>query len=225
MLKDIGPGSRSGLITHRRGRQMVEVGDWLYFAANDWVFGAELWRTDGTAANTQMVYDLAPGAASALPREFLLDSGSLLFTADDGFHGEELFRIEVPAHALELGPGCAPRASPRLSATTPQLARRLTLRLDHPNSLPNAAGLLVVGWQPARPVPMGSGCTLFVDLGVPYLTEPVWLNNGRWSIAVQVPGSPSLHGVDFAAQAVIGPSAQPPFGLDLSNGVLLALRR
>ena len=35
--------------------------DTVLFAADDGVHGRELWRTDGTAAGTAMVADLAPG--------------------------------------------------------------------------------------------------------------------------------------------------------------------
>jgi ELWxxDGT repeat protein len=47
--------------------RLVTVGDIAYFCSYDPEHGSELWRSDGTQAGTQMVADLAPGPASAVP--------------------------------------------------------------------------------------------------------------------------------------------------------------
>lgn len=46
------------------GTEWVTAGSYVYFAANDDVHGNELWRTDGTAAGTQMVADLNTGGST-----------------------------------------------------------------------------------------------------------------------------------------------------------------
>jgi ELWxxDGT repeat protein len=106
---------------------ITNVNGTLYFGANDGTQGEELWKSDGTAGGTTLVQDINPGSSwqtgySTGPyggtetwRAYLPNSsnpggltnlnGTLLFQANDGTHGPELW--EVPA-----GPGLA------LSATS-----------------------------------------------------------------------------------------------------------
>jgi ELWxxDGT repeat protein len=73
----------------------VTVGDFAYFVAENSAVGVELWRTDGTAAGTQLVKDINVGPDGSSPGQ-LTQSGNLLyFTASDrhtgGIIGPELF--------------------------------------------------------------------------------------------------------------------------------------
>src|SRR5206468_4709268 len=43
--------------------QSAQVGNTLYFTADDGVHGRELWASDGTAAGTHLVKDVSPGNA------------------------------------------------------------------------------------------------------------------------------------------------------------------
>jgi len=66
MVKDINPGSASGLYGGDRWFTVLDgIG---YFPANDGINGFELWRTDGTEAGTYMVKDINPGLANSDPR-------------------------------------------------------------------------------------------------------------------------------------------------------------
>jgi ELWxxDGT repeat protein len=79
------------------------VGNTLFFGASDAVHGYELWKTDGTAANTVMVKDIKAGTGTSLwtppqhgppfPPRFSRATfgGKIYFTADDGTHGFELW--------------------------------------------------------------------------------------------------------------------------------------
>ena len=66
------------LVSDRKG-----VGGTLYFAANDGVSGLELWKSDGTPEGTVQVMDIAPGAASSMPRGFTRVGLKLYFVAWD----------------------------------------------------------------------------------------------------------------------------------------------
>ncbi|MEM7496692.1 MAG: ELWxxDGT repeat protein [Pseudomonadota bacterium] len=72
------------------------VGDLLLFAADDNEFGKELWATDGSSTGTRLVRDIDGGGDDSFP-----DNGKpffhsvigdvLIFSADDGSTGEELY--------------------------------------------------------------------------------------------------------------------------------------
>lgn len=68
----------------------------VYFSADvEGVTGRELWRSDGTALGTQLVADVNPGAADGIEskRHVAKVLGNwLLFTAEDGVLGFELYR-------------------------------------------------------------------------------------------------------------------------------------
>jgi ELWxxDGT repeat protein len=80
----------------------------LFFVADDGVHGKEIWSSDGTPAGTAMVKDIRPGIASSGPYGMLLDDifcegpshctvewgGVFYFSADDGIHGEALWKTD-----------------------------------------------------------------------------------------------------------------------------------
>ncbi len=99
LLKDIwttplGEGSNPSGLT--------PVAGGFVFAAADRVHGVELWRSDGTAAGTVMVQDLASGASSSNPSGFFVDDaeGLVYFSADDAIHGVEPWIINISDLAL-----------------------------------------------------------------------------------------------------------------------------
>jgi ELWxxDGT repeat protein len=74
---------------------LTAVGSRLFFAA--WAGEQELWQSDGTAAGTQQVADIAPGPASSQPRDLAEHLGKVFFSADDGATGRELWRSDGTA--------------------------------------------------------------------------------------------------------------------------------
>ena len=80
---------------------MLFKGNKFFFAAEKGIdqFGIELWISDGTAAGTQMVKDIGPGAWGIVwdaktDLSFVYTSDALFFNADDRVAGEELWRTD-----------------------------------------------------------------------------------------------------------------------------------
>lgn len=75
----------------------------------------ELWITGGPVPDLQMALDINPGPAfGGHPRDFLPVGSDLVFVADDGFSGEELFTLEevVPElNEVVISGGQAQRSS------------------------------------------------------------------------------------------------------------------
>lgn len=105
---------RSG-VASSRPTGFVNAGGTVYFLANDGLTGYELWKSNGTTATTVQVADINPGAASGadpyvavpfLPQNF---NGSLLFAANNGTNGMELWRSNGSstgtAMVIDLLPG------------------------------------------------------------------------------------------------------------------------
>jgi len=85
-------------VPYYRPSALTAVGNQLLFCADDGVNGKELWKIDGTTLGTEVVKDIRAGAGDGITGSgaFLsvikTPSGErLLFTADDGGRGEELW--------------------------------------------------------------------------------------------------------------------------------------
>ena len=91
LVLDIAPGDRSSQVG-----VMTQVGDALFFVANDHAHGKELWRTDGTTAGTVMVKDIWKGSAPwpPYPSDLTAVGGVLYFAATDRRHGRELWKSD-----------------------------------------------------------------------------------------------------------------------------------
>ncbi|HEV7517183.1 MAG TPA: ELWxxDGT repeat protein [Thermoanaerobaculia bacterium] len=90
LVKDVFPGARSAEI-----RWLTAAFDRIYFVADDGVHGRELWVSDGNVdggTGTHLVADLLPGLGSSLPLELHAVGKRIVFSADDGVHGRELWK-------------------------------------------------------------------------------------------------------------------------------------
>lgn len=92
--------------------RMLALGDQLLFHAFDDRHGGELWATDGTTAATHMVVDLYPGVENGVTlrggwrqlfeRVETLAGPRIIFTGNDGVHGDELWITDGTAGGTTL---------------------------------------------------------------------------------------------------------------------------
>lgn len=95
MVKDINPGtSLVGAVSTPNSSDptdLVTVGGYVYFAANDGTDGVQLWRSDGTAAGTTMITDLNSSGGGIAPTDLTNANGNLYFVANDGTDGNQVW--------------------------------------------------------------------------------------------------------------------------------------
>ncbi|OJJ15659.1 hypothetical protein BKI52_37890 [marine bacterium AO1-C] len=103
MLKDIVSGSESSVVS-----MLDQVGTFTFFSADDNISGRELWVTDGTGLGTRKVKDINPGNESGVPSAFSLGKqvaslgNKLVFVANDGVHGNELWMSDGTEAGTQL---------------------------------------------------------------------------------------------------------------------------
>ncbi|GAB3511260.1 ELWxxDGT repeat protein [Emticicia fontis] len=85
--------------------------DIFYFTAIDPTYGAELWRSDGTAVGTYMVKDINPGTADSRPQDLGVIDGICYFSARTAENGREIWKSDgTEAGTIivqDLNPGTA----------------------------------------------------------------------------------------------------------------------
>ncbi len=76
------------------GKLIANIGNIIYFVANDGATGYELWKTDGTTAGTSLVKDIYTGSTSSKPNNFIVLNNTLYFTATTNSEGSELWKSD-----------------------------------------------------------------------------------------------------------------------------------
>src|SRR5438067_9957048 len=71
MALDIVPGSTGSIPS-----AFVDVNGTAFFTADDGTHGIELWKSDGTAAGTQLVKDIRSGNTTSSPTELINVNGT-----------------------------------------------------------------------------------------------------------------------------------------------------
>ena len=93
MVEDLNPAGDSN------AARLMALGSIVLFEADDGVLGPELHRSDGTAAGTFLVEEIAagPGGISVADDGFAVVGGALVFNLDDGVNGPEPWKSDGTA--------------------------------------------------------------------------------------------------------------------------------
>ena len=116
LLKDIASGTSTyGDADSSFPRSLTVFDDRLYFTADDGENGRELWVSDGTTENTQLLKDINPqvgnygSAYGSFPYNLTAFDGRLYFTANDGVNGDELWVSDGTTENTQLLKDIDPR--------------------------------------------------------------------------------------------------------------------
>ncbi|MBL0270164.1 MAG: hypothetical protein IPP99_16295 [Chitinophagaceae bacterium] len=101
VLKDINPYLTLSSQT-TAGYNYKGYNGFVYYSADDGTNGFELWRTDGTEVNTELVKDIVTGAGSSSPQAFFEMGGILYFSAISSGIGRELWKTDGTAAGTVL---------------------------------------------------------------------------------------------------------------------------
>lgn len=82
--------------------EVVEFQDDFYFVATDGLHGYELWRSDGSARETHMVFDVCSGVCSSMPRSLVVAGDRLFFLAWTIEAGVELWSTDGTGQGTAL---------------------------------------------------------------------------------------------------------------------------
>ena len=110
LLVDINPGTNDYTAAGSSyASNFTEFDDKLFFTANDGENGNELWVSDGTTKGTQLLVDINPGTNdydgsinSSSASNFTEFDDKLVFTADDGVNGTELWVSDGTTKGTQL---------------------------------------------------------------------------------------------------------------------------
>ena len=190
----------------------------LYMSGHSATTGYEVFVSDGTAAPGQLRVDVQVGAASSNPASFTALNGKVLFVADGGVKGRELWCIDNGATATQIGDVVGAAAT--VDATDPVLGQTSIVR-GH-NTLTGApVNFHALGMRiPERSTFAGS--ISYLDLAKPLFLLPT--TTGRnYSFGIPIPQIPSLTGVTAVLQTWSFETVGELRGIQLSNGVTLTV--
>jgi hypothetical protein len=182
---------------------------------------------DVTAAErglvTGLLYRSATGVVPIGTRSVQLVQTMTRFagTYNDGYADSLVLRLSSTAVVTSLGTGCGGSPVATLASSAPVLGLSLTIAMS--GAAAGATGQLLASAPPAAAAAIGANCFAFIDLATFLIVAPVTTDgSGAWSLGSILPANPFLAGVQVVLQAYVVPGTGP-FGLDITNGLLLTL--
>ncbi len=107
LISDIKKGTSSGMY---HLNNFKKINDKFLFTADDGTNGFELWISDGTESGTQILKNInqkTSGTNSSIPwfekSNTIMIKGNLIFTADDGLTGREIWVTDGTANGTKIG--------------------------------------------------------------------------------------------------------------------------
>jgi len=180
--------------------------------------GCELYALDSSGA-LLLVADVSPEQGN--PRDFYRVGERIVFTADDGVHGNELFAVPFAATGdwavAAYGSGC-----PGTAGITPKLELGGVARISSPGfSLELSDGVAnsfaVLAWSQRRGVNPLPGCTLWLDAQFELFATTT---DQGGAASVPILPLPALLGARFDAQCFVVDPNGPVFGFASSTAGL-----
>ena len=203
-----------------------QLGAKVVFTATTPATGAELWVTDGTPAGTTLLRDIMPGATGSsialLPASIVSPTpGTVLFVANDGTTGSELWVTDGTAAGTTLLKDIFPGTSPGNPVAFAQLGGQILFQATGDNQHAvelwrtdgTAAGTVQVnsGSFPAYPrsiTPLGNGPRALFNAYGDSIGQELWVTDGTTAGTVLVkdltPGVPSSNPRDFVSLGTTG---------------------
>ena len=215
LAADIASGPSSSDPQH-----LTATGSRFVYFSTSFLSADHLYVSDGTAVGTRRLATYS-SSFHRRPRYFTLSSGELLFAADDGQTGVELWKLDPGANVQDLGPGCSQDGfPPQLDVTDPALGS--LVRFDVRGAEASVSGAVWFGFS-GSPVFVGWNCHFYFPLNfIIEIGRLVPNSAGRGSLSFVMPIDPALIGGQFTAQAFQW-YAINPYGIDYSNGKRLTV--
>jgi ELWxxDGT repeat protein len=182
------PGGTRLLADIRQGgdpQQVTPLGDGrAVFLAPDGIHGYEPWVTDGTPEGTHLVGDITPGpepGGASFPGVASLGDGRMIFSYDDGVHGQEPWVTDGTAAGTFLLQDIAPGVGPTYSRYGPGPDAPLS-------SSPGQFAMLSTGLAAFSAYTPGVGAQPWITDGTPAGTHP---------LVEAAPGGSGLFGIGY----------------------------
>jgi len=81
---------------------LTDLDGTLYFGMNDGTHGNQLWKSDGTAAGTTMVTDVAGSGGVSVYSPAETENGNVYFVGSDGTHGLQVWKVDGSADGASM---------------------------------------------------------------------------------------------------------------------------
>ena len=224
------PGSGPGTTQGSNPSALTVLNGKLYFAADDGIHGRELWVTDGSSAGTHMVVDLDPGTNvnfgtaapnSSDPSQLTRVGNVIYFSANDGVHGNELWKTDGTAKGtvlvddLHSNPSNLTAIGNTLYFTATDGGYTASVYKAAPDGVTLLKSTPASGVFPPYAVPnvTAVGNTLYFSFYDSTHGDELWKSDGSRAGTVLVKDV-------FPGSAPFGPNSSMPQGLTAVNGLL-----